>query len=348
MIIKTAIIFTLTCFNLVVLAQQGGKTVFNELSMVTSPRVASLGANFAAYNDNDININRTLPSFIHSSNHGDISLSFIDYFAGVNYGEITYGHHIEKAGSFIGAMQFINYGQFNRVDFTGNLLGEFNAATYIFQGAWGKPLSPHFSIGSSLKLAFTQLDHYTASALAFDLAGSYTGTDSSFTGVLLFQNVGRQIKAFIPGQTSPLPFAIHAGIIKKLKHNPLALSILITDLQKLDLTYNDPLHPTIKINSLTGDTTFTAKSALISDKIFRHIVFGGELRIAKALQLRLSYNYKQRKEMLIDTRKGMVGFSWGIGIKVKGFRFDYARSAYHLAGSPNFISITTNLQQLIK
>ena len=37
------------------------------------------------------------------------------------------------------------------------------------------------------------------------------------------------------------------------------------------------------------------------------------------------------------------GFSWGIGIRISKFHFSYARSAYHLAGSPNYITLTTNL-----
>jgi len=47
--------------------------------------------------------------------------------------------------------------------------------------------------------------------------------------------------------------------------------------------------------------------------------------------------------MKVTTKPGTVGFSWGIGIRISKFHFSYARSAYHLVGSPNYITLTTNL-----
>jgi hypothetical protein len=47
--------------------------------------------------------------------------------------------------------------------------------------------------------------------------------------------------------------------------------------------------------------------------------------------------------MKVVSRPGTVGFSWGIGLKVSKFSFSYSRAAYSLAGSPNFISVSTNL-----
>jgi hypothetical protein len=47
--------------------------------------------------------------------------------------------------------------------------------------------------------------------------------------------------------------------------------------------------------------------------------------------------------MKVVSRPGFVGFSWGFGLKVSKFNFNYARAAYHLNGSPNYISLSTNL-----
>ena len=47
--------------------------------------------------------------------------------------------------------------------------------------------------------------------------------------------------------------------------------------------------------------------------------------------------------MIVDSRLSTVGISWGFGLKISKFGFSYARSAYHLAGSPNVITLTTNL-----
>ena len=75
----------------------------------------------------------------------------------------------------------------------------------------------------------------------------------------------------------------------------------------------------------------------------RHIVIGGELILTKNFNIRLGYNYQRRQEMKVDTKLSTIGFSWGFGFKISKFRFNYSRSAYHLVGSPNYITMTTNL-----
>jgi hypothetical protein len=47
--------------------------------------------------------------------------------------------------------------------------------------------------------------------------------------------------------------------------------------------------------------------------------------------------------MKVPEKASTVGFSWGFGFRVAAFQFSYARSTYHLVGSPNFITITANL-----
>jgi hypothetical protein len=75
----------------------------------------------------------------------------------------------------------------------------------------------------------------------------------------------------------------------------------------------------------------------------RHIVLGAELRPFKVIRLRIGYNYLRRQEMVIDTKPGTVGWSWGLGIKVYKFEVAYARSAQYLGPSFNFFTVTTNL-----
>jgi hypothetical protein len=75
----------------------------------------------------------------------------------------------------------------------------------------------------------------------------------------------------------------------------------------------------------------------------RHIILGGEMYIGKNLILRGSYNYKRRQEMIIPDKLAMIGFAWGIGIRVSKFQINYSRSTFHVVGSPNYLSISTNL-----
>ncbi len=50
--------------------------------------------------------------------------------------------------------------------------------------------------------------------------------------------------------------------------------------------------------------------------------------------------------MKLQSRRSLIGFSWGFEFRIKKIRFAYARSANHLAGAPNFLSISTNLSDM--
>jgi hypothetical protein len=44
----------------------------------------------------------------------------------------------------------------------------------------------------------------------------------------------------------------------------------------------------------------------------------------------------------------MVGFSWGIGVKVSKFKISYGHPTYHMAGGGNYFSLSMNLDELSK
>jgi hypothetical protein len=44
----------------------------------------------------------------------------------------------------------------------------------------------------------------------------------------------------------------------------------------------------------------------------------------------------------------MVGFSWGIGIKINKYEISFARSTYSLAGTPNYFTFTFNPSSSLK
>ena len=61
----------------------------------------------------------------------------------------------------------------------------------------------------------------------------------------------------------------------------------------------------------------------------------------------MGYNPKRRQELKVDSYLGMVGFSWGLGIKISHFKINYGRSTYHLHGSPNYFSFSTDFSSSI-
>jgi hypothetical protein len=160
---------------------------------------------------------------------------------------------------------------------------------------------------------------------------------------LILKNIGFQVVPYNSGNHEPIPFEIQAGLSQRFKHLPFRYSVLLTNLQRWDLSYDDPLNPSGGIDPITGEAKEVSGVEEFADNLMRHIVLGGELLLGKNFSLRAGYNYGRRQEMKIPEKLSTVGFSWGFGFRVAAFQFSYARSAYHLVGSPNFITITADL-----
>jgi long-subunit fatty acid transport protein len=324
-------------------AQIGGTSTYRFLNLPNSPRVAAMGSNFVAIADNDLSVGLNNPSLINAEMHNAVSLNFVDYFSDINYGFASYSRTYENIGSFAASMQYINYGRFDYTDETGIIpedAGEFSAGEFALVLGWGRRLDSLFSIGANFKTIYSAFETYNSFGLGVDVSGTYHAR-SGFTASLIARNIGRQLTTYTSGNTEALPFEIQFGISKRLEHLPFRYSILLTNLQKWDLTYYDPAED--NVDPFTGEVQTKSKAGEFADKAMRHVVIGGEFLPTKNFSVRVGYNYQRRQEMKIESKRGTVGFSWGFGLRVSKFNFSYARSAYHLSGSPNYLSIAFNL-----
>jgi hypothetical protein len=343
------IIFLFLSFAISSLAQIGGSSTFDFLDRTNSARVAALGGNILAINDNDISLVLTNPSLINAEMSNTLALDFVTLSTAYSYGDIMYSRSFSKVGNFVGTFQFINYGSFTSADIAGNATGTFTAGEYALTLGWGRALSPHFSIGANGKLVYSQLESYHSSGLAVDVAGSYHTIDNIFSASLTARNIGYQLVPYIPGTHDPLPFEMQAGIAIKLKHLPVIISVLYNNIEKWNLAYYDSLAPGNQVDPITGQSKKQSGIEKFGDDLMRHIVVGAELTIAKAFSIRLGYNYRQRQEMKLTDRTALSGFSYGFGLHIKMFTLSYARSTY-MAGNfnPNYFSLAMNLGQFTK
>lgn len=329
-------------------SQSGGLGTYSFLNLSNSSRMAALGSTCLSVNDNDVSLALFNPSLITNKLDNNLAISFIDYYADINYGVAAYSKTFDKYGSFTAGMQYINYGRFTLADATGETNGNFFAGEYALITGWGKALDSSFSIGANLKNIYSDLFEYKSYGLAVDVSGTYQNKAKDFSTSLLFRNIGRQIVKYRDGESEPLPFNIQLCMSKKLEKAPIRFFVSAENLQKYDLTYVEPQYAQPTTDPLTGEPIPERKALKHLDKFFRHIVGGAEFSPGKNLSFSLAYNYRRSKEMRVPSRVSTVGLSWGIALKVSKFKFGYARSAYHLAGSPNHITISTNLADFIK
>jgi hypothetical protein len=324
------------------LPQTGGDGVYHFLELASSPRIAAMGGNFLAIDDNDISLALANPSLLNPKMDNTIALNFVDYYADISYGSVMYANTFKKYGSFMGSLQYVDYGNFTRTNESGDELGTFTAGDYAFNLGWGRKLDSSFSIGANLKGVFSHYDENTSYGIGVDVAGSYINSAKNFCITLLASNIGRQLKPYRGGNNEPLPLSISLGLSKRLKHLPFRYSVVYTHIEKWDLSYDDPASSG-NVDPITNEPIQESGLDGFGDDLLRHFVFGAEFLPAKVLSLRLGYNYQRRQELGVESRMKTVGFSWGVGLHIKRFQFNYSRSAYHLAGSPNYLSLVVQI-----
>ncbi len=336
-------IFTLALFVMsatITIAQSGGGGVFQFLSLYNSPRNGALGSNFLSVNDDDLQLTITNPALIGDYVHNRVSLSFVDYYAGINYGYAAYGRTFEKQGNFVASLQYVNYGKITRTDAQGIEYDDFSIGEYAFNVGWGKKLSERWTLGINAKFVYSAYDAWNSFGFVSDLAVNYNYQEKLFSSSLILRNIGRQFTTFA-NEVEPVPFTIQLALSKKLEKAPFRFHLVFDHLNKWNLFFEDPNDPDFIPDSFTGEVSGKSKSKIFQENLLRHVIVGVEVLPVKAFSLQVSYNYKRRKELAVSGKGGIVGFGFGFSFKYKRFQFNYARSQFHVHSSPNMISIMT-------
>ncbi len=342
----TIILSFITC--LFSIAQPGGKA-FQFLDVTNSARIAALGGKAPSIFDDDLNLPFHNPSLLNEQMHNHLVLNYVDYFAGINYGYVSYARTYENIGNFAAGIHYLNYGIFQGADETGALTNTFRAADYALNIMYSRKIDSLFQVGVNVKPIYSDLESYNSFALAVDAGIVYHNPSWMFTSALVFRNVGIQIdKYYSSSEREPLPFDIQLGISQRLKYAPFSFYIVADHLEKWDLTFQTEEDKQNEINQLTGEKIEKKKFEVFGDKLMRHITVGTELNIGKNIIIGLGYNYRRRQEMKVDSKTSLVGFSWGISLRVSKFRISYGRPSCHLAGGSNHFSLSMNLSEFYK
>jgi len=328
----------------IALAQKGGESTYSFLGLANAARVAALGGEVVSIRDGDINMVFHNPALLTYEMHNNLSFNYVNYFAGVNYGYASYAYSVSDIGNFGAGMHYVNYGTFDRTDELGNIQGTFKASEYALNLFYSRSfLDSALTAGVNLKPIFSSLEQYTSFGLAVDLGVSYYLSSSLTTFGLVLKNMGAQITSYTANRES-LPFEIQAGITQGLAHAPFRFTLTFQHLERWDLSYtlqDDDV-------SFSGGDSETSGFDAFADNLMRHVVLGTEFLIGKNFHVDLGYNYKRRKEMMVNARPGMVGFSAGFGFRVSKFHFSFGRASYHLAGGTSHFSLTTNLSEFYR
>jgi len=323
--------------------QTGGDNVYEFLNLTHSSLVSSLGGTNVSLKTADLNLAYHNPALLNSEMDKSLTINYVNYFAGINYGMTMYAKSYQGIGNFAAGLTYLNYGSFNEADESGNITGTFSAAEYAFSIVYSRDLDSIFSVGANLKPIVSQLERYTSAGVALDIGGAYHSRNNLFSAGLVIKNIGFQITTYAGEDREKLPFEIQAGFSQKLAHAPLRFSLTLRHLERFDLTYDYE-----SFDTSGGSSTPDTNSSDFFENALRHMIIGAELIPHKNFYVSAGYNYQRRRELQVDSRVSTVGFSWGFGINTSFMSLGFGRATFHLAGTSNDLTLILRPDRLYK
>jgi len=153
----------------------------------------------------------------------------------------------------------------------------------------------------------------------------------------VIRNLGSQLTTY-SGVNEQLPLEIMLGGSYQLENVPLKWFVTLDNLQQWDVSVSNPSNQTSDI-----DGNITEENINFFNNAIRHFVLGAELFSDRAINIRLGYNFRRAKELQLQNIRAFVGISFGLGIKMNRFAFNYAFSKVHAASNVSTFSLQINL-----
>lgn len=310
---------------------QTGSRVYPFLNIPVSARQAVLGGDAVSVRDFDVNFASINPALMNLEMDNRIGINYGSYIAGTNLGGITYVKDLER-GHFLSLQaRMLDFGKTPRTDEFGNNLGDFTALDAAVGVGYAYQFEEDFTVGTQLNYVTSRIDQYTSSAISATAGITYHNQETKETLALVFRNFGYQFQSY-NGLREKLPFRADIGYTKILPNFPLAYTITYHDLQQFNIS---------------EDLNINGQKTGFGRKLMDHFSGGVELFPEQAFNLRMGYNVKRGNELAILDQRSFAGLSFGFGIKISSFRFDYSHVRYHSASNVNQLSLMLDLVELM-
>lgn len=327
-------IFLLFCT--VSYSQIGGRSVYQFLNLVTSPRQAALGGKVITIYDNDVNQAHFNPATINAEMDNHLSLNYGSYFGEVTYGTAAYAYTYDRhLQTFHAGVNYVNYGNFDGYDENGLATSSFTGSEIAlsFGYAYNIPFTS-FYLGANAKLISSTLESYNSFGGAADFGFLFIDESNDVNWGLVVRNFGTQFTTYA-GTPEKLPLEVLIGVSQEVENVPLRWHLTLENLQQWKIGFSNPNRA---IGSIDGEAT-QEKVGFLNNAL-RHLVLGAELFPTKGINLRFGYNFRRAEELRIVERRNFSGISLGLGLKMGKMKFNYSYSRYTLAGNTSLFGLT--------
>jgi hypothetical protein len=336
-----SIFYYLFLYSSLGICQVGGKSTYQFLNLITSPRQAALGGKVITIYDNDVNQAHFNPASINDEMDNRLSINYSNYLGEVTYGTASYAYTYDRhVQTFQAGVNYINYGKIDGYDEFGTPTSSFSGSEIAlsFGYAYNIPYSDVY-VGVSAKLIQSSLESYQSFGGALDLGAIYKDENLDINYALAIRNLGTQFKSY-NDLREPLPLEVIAGISQQLENVPLRWHLTLENLQQWNLAF---VNPNRAQNTIDGEPI--PEKVSFFNNALRHVIIGAELFPKKGFNLRFSYNFRRGEELRLLEQRNFSGISLGFGLKMGRMKFDYSYSRYTLAANTSLFGLTVNFAE---
>ena len=318
-----------------IFAQIGGSNTFQFLNLFPSPRHMALGTWVSTLSSNSISSAMANPAIVSDSIHGQVILNYQPYFAGINRGTAATVFVLKEGRTILIDSRFIHYGMFDETDTFGEKIGEFSGNEVALGLAYAHHFpSKNIFVGARLNFISSTLAEYNSIGFTSDLGVYHSSPSSNYRFGLVARNIGSQLRTYDSIKES-IPFSLSLGISNELMYLPLRWHLSIDHLQNWSLTY---VNPNEKQTNFEGE--LIDENPNFFDELFRHLVFSAELFPDRAFSIQIGYNFLRSAELSVVEIRNFSGLSFGFGVNLRKFRFNYSHARFSAAGNTNFLGLT--------
>lgn len=312
------------------LAQFGGQHSFEFLNVPGNARLASLGGVNVSLSDRDVNFFLTNPALVSDSLSGLASASYQFYVADIGMATFAYSQNVETIGQISFGVQHMNYGEITGYDASGVEMGSFKSGETALVISKSHQVA-NFRIGANLKTVFSNIAGYRASALLFDIGGTFVHPKQDLTVGLVFKNLGFVLSEYSEFSNSSVPFDVQVGTTFKPEHMPLRFSFTAYNIATKGNAYDDP-------DDNDDPSSF--------DKVLGHINIGAEILFHRNVNVLIAYNFLRHQELKTENAGGS-GFCIGTSVKIKAFELIVSRTSYSVGNAAYGFTLAANVQKMI-
>ncbi|QNJ98874.1 type IX secretion system protein PorQ [Constantimarinum furrinae] len=327
-------------FTTALVAQVGGRSTYQFLNLVNSPRQAALGGKTVTNYDWDPTQAMFNPASINPEMDNQLSLNYTNYIGDINYGTASYAYLWDRRTQVLHmGVSYINYGKFDGYDEFGNPTNSFSGGEVAVSFGHARNIAfTDFHIGANVKFISSTLEQYSSFGVAVDIGVMYVyeDWDLHITGVA--RNIGTQITPY-ENTYEKLPFELVFGISQILENIPIRWHVTFEEMQQWNIAFSNPNR---EITDLEGNVQ-TEKINFI-DNAFRHTILGIEIFPESGFNIRLGYNLRRAEELRILERRAFAGLSAGFSIRLNKIRLSYSYAKYSTAASTSNFGLNINLQ----